>query len=151
MRGAALYQQSGELSGPCLRPIGKPRSSRADRAKARDVRKTSPEVGTSARHAAIRRDAPLSVLVQVRAGRPIKQALRCSPSPVSNGRSRSTFRNLRTCPVEWNCEPVEAEKEPAMKVLMVLSSHDKLGDTGRKTGFWLEELAAPYYEFKNAG
>jgi putative intracellular protease/amidase len=38
-----------------------------------------------------------------------------------------------------------------MKVLMVLTSHDKLGDTGRKTGFWLEELAAPYYEFKDAG
>src|SRR5262245_22903614 len=69
MRGAALYQQSGELSGPRLRPIGKPRSSRADRAKARDVRKAPTEVGTSARHAAIRRDAPLSVLVQVRAGR----------------------------------------------------------------------------------
>src|SRR5262249_56461158 len=41
-------------------------------------------------------------------------------------------------------------KEPAMKVLMVLTSHDKLGDTGRKTGFWLEELAAPYYVFKDA-
>lgn len=38
-----------------------------------------------------------------------------------------------------------------MKVLMVLTSHDRLGDTGRKTGFWLEELAAPYYIFKNAG
>lgn len=38
-----------------------------------------------------------------------------------------------------------------MKVLMVLTSHDKLGDTGRKTGFWLEELAAPYYTFKAAG
>lgn len=38
-----------------------------------------------------------------------------------------------------------------MKVLMVLTSHDKLGDTGRKTGFWLEELAAPYYEFTDAG
>src|ERR1700761_8058288 len=38
-----------------------------------------------------------------------------------------------------------------MKVLMVLTSHDKLGDTGRKTGFWLEELAAPYYVFKDAG
>lgn len=37
------------------------------------------------------------------------------------------------------------------KVLMVLTSHDKLGDTGRKTGFWLEELAAPYYAFKDAG
>src|SRR5262245_9648441 len=42
-------------------------------------------------------------------------------------------------------------REPAIKVLMVLTSHDKLGDTGRKTGFWLEELAAPYYEFKGAG
>jgi putative intracellular protease/amidase len=38
-----------------------------------------------------------------------------------------------------------------MKVLIVLTSHDKLGDTGRKTGFWLEELAAPYYRFKEAG
>ena len=38
-----------------------------------------------------------------------------------------------------------------MKILMVLTSHDELGDTGRKTGFWLEELAAPYYAFKDAG
>ncbi|TPK82568.1 type 1 glutamine amidotransferase domain-containing protein [Mesorhizobium sp. B2-4-17] len=38
-----------------------------------------------------------------------------------------------------------------MKILMVLTSHDKLGDTGKKTGFWLEELAAPYYAFKDAG
>lgn len=38
-----------------------------------------------------------------------------------------------------------------MKVLMVLTSHEQLGDTGRKTGFWLEELAAPYYVFKDAG
>lgn len=38
-----------------------------------------------------------------------------------------------------------------MKILMVLTSHDKLGDTGRDTGFWLEELAAPYYTFKDAG
>jgi len=36
-------------------------------------------------------------------------------------------------------------------VLMVLTSHDQLGNTGRKTGFWLEELAAPYYAFKDAG
>ena len=34
-----------------------------------------------------------------------------------------------------------------MKVLMVLTSHDQLGDTGKKTGFWLEEFAAPYYVF----
>ena len=38
-----------------------------------------------------------------------------------------------------------------MKVLMVLTSHDQLGNTGRKTGFWLEEFAAPYYAFKEAG
>lgn len=38
-----------------------------------------------------------------------------------------------------------------MNILMILTSHDQLGDTGRKTGFWLEELAAPYYTFKDAG
>ncbi|NQD78675.1 type 1 glutamine amidotransferase domain-containing protein [Pseudomonas sp. CrR14] len=38
-----------------------------------------------------------------------------------------------------------------MKVLMVLTSHDQLGDTGAKTGFWLEEFVAPYYVFKDAG
>jgi len=38
-----------------------------------------------------------------------------------------------------------------MKILMVLTSHDKLGNTGHKTGFWLEELAAPYYAFMDAG
>lgn len=36
-----------------------------------------------------------------------------------------------------------------MKILMVLTSHDQLGNTGRKTGFWLEEFAAPYYVFKD--
>ncbi|OGB12364.1 MAG: dimethylallyltransferase [Burkholderiales bacterium RIFCSPLOWO2_12_FULL_64_33] len=36
-------------------------------------------------------------------------------------------------------------------ILMVLTSHDQLGDTGKKTGFWLEEFAAPYYVFKDAG
>lgn len=38
-----------------------------------------------------------------------------------------------------------------MKVLMVLTSHDKLGDTDHKTGFWAEEFAAPYYLLKDAG
>lgn len=38
-----------------------------------------------------------------------------------------------------------------MNILMVLTSHDQLGDTGTKTGFWLEEFAAPYYVFKDAG
>ena len=38
-----------------------------------------------------------------------------------------------------------------MKILIVVTSHDKLGNTGRKTGFWLEEFAAPYYVFTDAG
>lgn len=38
-----------------------------------------------------------------------------------------------------------------MNILVVLTSHDKLGDTGKKTGFWLEEFAAPYYTFLDAG
>jgi len=38
-----------------------------------------------------------------------------------------------------------------MKILMVLTSHDRLGDTGKKTGFWLEEFAAPYVLLKDAG
>jgi len=42
-------------------------------------------------------------------------------------------------------------QENNMKILMVLTSHDQLGDTGKKTGFWLEELAAPYYTFVDAG
>jgi putative intracellular protease/amidase len=42
-------------------------------------------------------------------------------------------------------------KETDMKILMVLTSHDQLGTTGRKTGFWLEEFAAPYFVFRDAG
>jgi len=38
-----------------------------------------------------------------------------------------------------------------MKILIVLTSHDQLGNTGKKTGFWLEEFTAPYYVFKDAG
>lgn len=38
-----------------------------------------------------------------------------------------------------------------MKILIVLTSHDQLGDTGSKTGFWLEEFASPYYVFRDAG
>ncbi len=38
-----------------------------------------------------------------------------------------------------------------MNILMVVTSHDELGDTGKKTGLWLEEFAAPYYTFKDAG
>src|SRR5271155_5596021 len=38
-----------------------------------------------------------------------------------------------------------------MKILMVLTSHNQLGNTGRPTGFWLEEFAAPYFVFRDAG
>jgi len=38
-----------------------------------------------------------------------------------------------------------------MKILMVLTSHSELGNTGKKTGFWVEEFAAPYYALKDAG
>jgi putative intracellular protease/amidase len=38
-----------------------------------------------------------------------------------------------------------------MRILMVLTSHDQLGDTGLKTGFWLEEFAVPYFVFRDAG
>jgi putative intracellular protease/amidase len=38
-----------------------------------------------------------------------------------------------------------------MKILMVLTSHDQLGNTGHTTGFWLEEFAAPYFVFRDAG
>src|SRR5579862_5873170 len=46
---------------------------------------------------------------------------------------------------------LKTRKVTKMKVLMVLTSHDQLGDTGRKTGFWLEEFAAPYFVFHDAG
>jgi putative intracellular protease/amidase len=42
-------------------------------------------------------------------------------------------------------------QEIEMRILMVLTSHDQLGNTGRKTGFWLEEFAAPYFVFRDAG
>jgi len=38
-----------------------------------------------------------------------------------------------------------------MKILMIMTSHDQLGNTGRKTGIWLEEFAAPYFVFRDAG
>jgi putative intracellular protease/amidase len=44
----------------------------------------------------------------------------------------------------------DEDKEEEMKILLVLTSHDQLGNTGRKTGFWLEEFAAPYFVFRDA-
>jgi putative intracellular protease/amidase len=45
----------------------------------------------------------------------------------------------------------ELQRKMNMKILMVLTSHEQLGDTGRPTGFWLEEFAAPYFVFRDAG
>jgi len=42
------------------------------------------------------------------------------------------------------------KKGTYMKILLVLTSHNQLGNTGQKTGFWLEEFATPYYIFKDA-
>ena len=48
-------------------------------------------------------------------------------------------------------EKTELKKEKTMKVLFVLTSHDQLGDTGKKTGFWVEEFASPYYSLLDKG
>lgn len=48
-------------------------------------------------------------------------------------------------------EKIEINKENKMKVLFVLTSHDKLGNTGKKTGFWVEEFATPYYSLLDKG
>lgn len=48
-------------------------------------------------------------------------------------------------------EPIRSKAMMTMNILMVLTSHDRLGDTGKPTGFWLEEFAAPYYVLKEAG
>jgi len=65
-------------------------------------------------------------------------------------RERKSWGTLRRFkPLTQN--PIDTSKEFTMKVLMVLTSHDQLGNTGAKTGFWLEEFAAPYYVFKDAG
>jgi putative intracellular protease/amidase len=54
-----------------------------------------------------------------------------------------------------NDQPLRSQdkkwRRSAVKILIVLTSHDRLGDTGKKTGFWLEEFAAPYYALKDAG
>src|SRR5512132_2138018 len=53
--------------------------------------------------------------------------------------------------IQTSCSLHTNRNGDSMKILMVLTSHDRLGDTGKKTGFWLEEFAAPYYVFKDAG
>src|ERR1700719_3527631 len=46
---------------------------------------------------------------------------------------------------------IPKQRRTNMKILMVLTSHDQLGNTGLPTGFWLEEFAAPYFVFRDAG
>jgi putative intracellular protease/amidase len=58
--------------------------------------------------------------------------------------------------MQADADPVAAPQRTSnqgnpMKILMILTSHEQLGNTGKKTGFWLEEFAAPYYIFKDAG
>lgn len=48
-------------------------------------------------------------------------------------------------------EKIEIKKDKNMNILFVLTSHDKLGDTGKKTGFWVEEFANPYYTLLDKG
>jgi len=63
------------------------------------------------------------------------------PSPIARSRRRGSAASI--------ANPLNRNR--TMKLLIVLTSHDQLGNTGEKTGFWLEELAAPYYAFKDAG
>src|SRR4051812_48191038 len=60
------------------------------------------------------------------------------------------FRRITDAP-PFRIQPSWIEAMRYMKILMVLTSHDQLGNTGRKTGFWLEEFAAPYFVFRDAG
>src|SRR3954466_678409 len=57
---------------------------------------------------------------------------------------------LLLTPAPRGSQPLNARSRH-VKILMVLTSHDVLGNTGRKTGFWLEEFAAPYFVFRDAG
>src|ERR1700759_2199607 len=72
---------------------------------------------------------------------------------------RRYLRLIAPLPALW-CHALKAEafekvqgrvRRLDMKIVQVLTSHDQLGNTGRKTGFWLEEGAAPYFVFRDAG
>jgi putative intracellular protease/amidase len=74
---------------------------------------------------------------------------------IANAVYHATGKRVRDLPITrdklHHQRKCSKRKEKFMKILMVLTSHDKLGNTGRKTGFWLEEFAAPYFAFKDAG
>ena len=62
------------------------------------------------------------------------------------------FSSCKNQTEENNTSQIKNQKEKVMKkVLFVVTSHDQLGNTGEKTGFWTEELAAPYYELLDQG
>src|ERR1700741_1893927 len=63
--------------------------------------------------------------------------------------SRTAAKRRR--PVSTSVGDDAAEELIRMRILIVLTSHSQLGNTGRKTGFWFEEFAAPYYIFRNSG
>ncbi|WP_299247919.1 type 1 glutamine amidotransferase domain-containing protein [uncultured Lacinutrix sp.] len=65
----------------------------------------------------------------------------------------SSCKDTKSETVSENVSEIKTElkKEKDMKVLFVLTSHDKLGDTGKKTGFWVEEFASPYYSLLDKG
>ena len=59
------------------------------------------------------------------------------------------MNQARTAKEKYAQAQIFQHKEVTMKILMVLTSHNRLGNTGEKTGFWLEEFAAPYYVFRD--
>jgi len=77
-------------------------------------------------------------------GRQSRKSERVDPlSRPANTSTLSTFR-FYTFAVAREMRAIDQATETSVKILMVLTSHDQLGNTGRKTGFWLEEFAAPY-------
>ena len=86
-----------------------------------------------------RRSSPCAGRAAASARTPRRRDDRCRRPPLTPEPRRSTDETARS------------DDMAKKKILMVLTSHDQLGDTGKKTGFWLEEFAAPYYVFKDAG
>jgi putative intracellular protease/amidase len=66
-------------------------------------------------------------------------------------RASDTSVLIAVCRPMQSVVPNEEQRRRNMKIVMVLTSHDTLGNTGLKTGFWLEEFAAPYFVFGDAG
>src|ERR1700735_3942769 len=69
----------------------------------------------------------------------------------AHGRARAAVEHRQRRNLAEPKKSSEKQRRKSMKILMVLTSHDQLGNTGRKTGLWLEEFAAPYFVFRDAG